>query len=110
MTIRELKLPLDSGMLKNAVLTLSVLDNGPRLKMLDIIHTSKCTTLSHIEQSMCSSQAQASTYLHSLLDIGIVTAHKQGKEEYYAINYEMLKCMKKLIKCLNHHLQKVPDS
>jgi ArsR family transcriptional regulator len=77
----------------NFVRAFRALGDATRQKMLALLERKREMCVSDLAQNFDMTQPSVSHHLRILKDAGLVTAHKRGKEVYYAINPEELtKC------------------
>ena len=83
-------LPLDGLRLKKGALVLRALKNELRQKMLLLIHQKKRITVTEIYMTLKIEQSVASQQLAILRQACFVKTQREGKQVYYAINYDRL--------------------
>ncbi|MBI4517053.1 MAG: winged helix-turn-helix transcriptional regulator [Deltaproteobacteria bacterium] len=80
-------------MMANFVRAFRALGDATRQKMLALLERKGELCVSELAQNFDMTQPSISHHLRILKDAGLVTAHKRGKEVYYAINPdELTKC------------------
>lgn len=90
----------DTSLIKRGATILDTLDHPVRLSLLLLIHEKGRATVTELYTALKISQPEASRFLRTLRDTGIVITCREGKFIYYSINYSRIERIVQLIKDL----------
>lgn len=94
------QLNLNEQQFKKAALVIRAIKHPLRQKIMQLIHLRKSMTVTDIYVKLKLEQSVVSQQLAILRQTRFVTTARQGKQIYYAVNYQRLESVLKTVRAL----------